>query len=247
MGGKPLSNCRIHVAYPIPAWRTKERSNWTMEKVENWVKNAGGKVVPKFDEQANCTHVVVDEAKWKNKTMVVQQTLQANENGQKIHIVSPEWLEDCLEQQKKGREKSFLWEVMDQTAEKEAKKLEKQNKKNGGRSSGDEGAEESEGGRAVSTAPKALIGEVFNEATDPFLGERDRRVLEAEAAGEERARKEREEIEAKAKEEARKVELQKRKERSELMKKTVKRGRGDVFYGKWNSAAATGLIQVLTK
>lgn len=186
------------------------------------MKNAGGKVLPKFDKTA--THVVVDEAKWKNRVMVVQNAL---ESGKKMHIVSPNWLEECLNEQKKSRERSFLWEVLDLAAEKE----EKGRKKKGGSKHGAgeaEGEEEEVGSRA----PQAMIGEVFVEATEPFLDEHARRVLEAEAAGEEKARKEREEAEARIKEQERKFEMQKRKERQDLMKKTAKKGGGEVFNSK---------------
>lgn len=218
---KPLSNCRIHIAYPIPGWRLKDK-DWSSQRVEGWVKNAGGKVLPKFDETA--THVVVDEAKWKNRVMVVQNAL---ESGKKMHIVSPDWLEECLNAQKKSRERSFSWEVLDQAAEKE----EKGRKKKGGSKNG-AGETEGEEGEIGSRAPQAMIGEVFVEATEPFLDERARRALEAEAAGEEKARREREEAEARIKEQERKVEMQKRKVRQDLMKKTAKKGRGEEFNSK---------------
>ena len=125
----------------------------------------------------------------------VQAALDANasnENGRKIHIVSPEWLETCLEEQKKCREGTYLWEKLDQVASGS-----KQKKR--GKSGGDD-MDAGENAGETRKAPQALLGEVFQESTEPFVEERDLRAYEAEIAGEAKARKEREEAEARIKE-----------------------------------------------
>ena len=225
MGGKVLNGCRIYIGFPIPAWKAKS-SDWSNAKVAGWVKTAGGTVQQQFNE-VTATHLVVDEKQWQNKTRAVQTALEANENGHKIHIVSPDWLENCLEEQRKCREGTYLWQKLDQVA---SSSKQKKRGKSGG--DDDEGADEGAGGMR-SKAPAALLGEVFQESTEPFVEERDLRAYEAEIAGEAKARKEREEAEARMKE-MEKIEAEKkRKERSEMMRKTVKRGRGDVFNGEY--------------
>jgi hypothetical protein len=224
--GKALNGCRIYIGFPIPAWKAKT-TDWSNAKVTSWVKNAGGSVQQQFDEHT-ATHLVVDEKQWQNKTRAVQTALQANEseNGRKIHIVSPDWLENCLEEQRKCREGTYLWEKLDQVASSSKQK------KRGNSGGDDENAGES-AGETRSKAPQALLGEVFQESTEPFVAERDLRAWEAEIAGEEKARKEREEAEAKIKE-LEKIEAEKkRKERAEMMRKTVKRGRGEAFNGEY--------------
>jgi hypothetical protein len=225
MVGKILNNCRICIGFPIPAWKAKT-SDWSIAKVTSWVKSAGGTVQQHFDG-ATATHLVVDEKQWQNKTRAVQSALEfnANESGRKIHIVSPNWLESCLEEQRKCREATYLWEKLDQVASSS-----KQRKR--GKSGGDD---EDSGENAGETrkAPQALLGEVFIESTEPFVEERDLRAYEAETAGEAKARKEREEAEARMKELERLEAEKKRKERAEMMRKTVKRGRGEIFNGEY--------------
>jgi hypothetical protein len=224
MGGKVLNGCRIYIGFPIPAWKAKT-ADWSNAKVTTWVKNAGGSVQQQFNEQT-ATHLVVDEKQWQNKTRAVQTALDANENGQKIHIVSPDWLENCLEEQRKCREGTYLWEKLDQVAS--SSKQKKRGK------SGDDGENAGEdAGEMRRPAPQALLGEVFQEATEPFVAERDLRAWEAEVAGEAKAKKEREEAEAKIKELEKLEAEKKRKERAEMMRKTVKRGKGEVFNGQY--------------
>ena len=218
MGGKVLNGCRICIGFPIPAWKAKT-NDWNNAKLTGWVKNAGGTIQQQFND-VTATHVVVDEKQWQNKTKTVQDALAANENGRRIHIVSPGWLESCLEEQRKCREGTYAWEKLDRVASSE-----KQKKR---RNSG--GAEGENAGR-MRRAPQDMLGEVFQESTEPFVEERDRRALEAELAGERKAKKEREEAETRIKEAEKITAEQRRKERAEMMRKTAKRGRGEVFNG----------------
>jgi hypothetical protein len=149
MGGKVLNGCRIYIGFPIPAWKAKT-ADWSNAKVTTWVKNAGGSVQQQFNEQT-ATHLVVDEKQWQNKTRAVQTALEANENGQKIHIVSPDWLENCLEEQRKCREGTYLWEKLDQVAS--SSKQKKRGK------SGDDGENAGENAGVIRRpAPQALRG-----------------------------------------------------------------------------------------
>jgi hypothetical protein len=183
-----------------------------------------------FDEH-NTTHLVVEEQVWKNRVRAVQLALEANDNGRKVYIVSPEWLDCCLEEQRKLREKNFMWEKMDQQAAKEDRK--KRGKQTGEGEHGGEGGNEDgvEGARSH----QAMLGEVLQEGTETYVGDHDRRVLEAEFADKQRIEKEREEIEARRKEQEKLAAEQQRKARSELMKKSVKGGNGEVFNGNVDS------------
>jgi hypothetical protein len=221
MGGKILSNCRVFAIIPR-TWNTK---SWTREKVEKWVKAAGGVLQKEFDEH-NTTHLVVEDQAWKNKVRCVQLALEANGNGGKIHIVSPDWLHTCLDEQRKCREGSYLWEKLEQEAAGEKRKKR-------GKQSGEGG--EAEGVDGVEGGPKsyqAMLGEVLQEGTEHYLADHDRRALEAEIVGKEKAEQEREEEEARRKEREKKAAEQQRKARADIMKKSVKKGRGEVFNGK---------------
>jgi hypothetical protein len=231
MGGKILSNCRIFVIIPR-TWGTK---GWTREKVEKWVKTAGGILQKEYDEQTT-THLVVEEQAWKNKVRHVQIALEANENGGKVHIVSPEWLHTCLTEQKKCREKTYLWEKTEQEAAGEKSK-------NRGKQSG-EGEEGVDIGDEGPKSHQAMLGEVLQEGTEDYLADHDRRALEAEIAGKKKAEQEREELEARRKEQEKKAAEQQRKARAEIMKKSVKKGRGEVFNGKIDDSRRLRLAEL---
>ena len=94
---KFYSNCRICVICP----RTSSARKWTKDQIEKWVKQAGGALHKEFDVQ-NTTHLVVEEQPWRNKTMAVQLALEANANGRKVCIVTPQWLDDCLVAARRG-------------------------------------------------------------------------------------------------------------------------------------------------
>ena len=217
---KILNGCRICVIIP----RTWSSKKWTKDQVEKWVKQAGGVLQKEFEE--NTTHLVVEEQLWKNKVMAVQLALEAKENGRKVYIVNPQWLDDCLTVQRKFREKEFLWARIDQAAAGDKRK------KRGKQAGEDEGGDGGEEGLGGAKSHQAMLGEVLQEGTEDYVGDHERRVLEAENAERQQAAKEREEIEAKRKEQEKQAAEQQRKERSELMKKLVKRGRGEVFNGK---------------
>lgn len=177
-----------------------------------------------FDEH-NTTHLVVEEQAWKNKVSYVQSALETNDSGRKVYIVTPEWLDDCLTAQRKYREKAYTWGKLDQEAATEQRK---QRGKRAGEGEGQAVGEDGEGG---SKSHQAMLGDVLQEGTEDYVGDHDRRVFEAEIAEIQKAEKEREEAEARRKEQEKEAEQQQRKARSELMKKSVKRGRGEVFYG----------------
>jgi hypothetical protein len=191
------------------------------------VKQAGGALHKEF-EKGKTTHLVVDEQLWKNKTMAVQLALEANEEGHKVYIVTPQWLEDCLTTQKKLREREFLWERIDQEA---AGDQRKKRGKQAGEGEGGEGGEDGEGGPK---SHQAMLGEVLQEGTEDYVGDHDRRVFEAETADRQRAEKEREELEAKRKEQEKQAAKEQRKAHSELMRKSAKKGRGEEFNGKFD-------------
>jgi hypothetical protein len=216
---KIFSNCRICVICP----RTLTAKKWTKEQIEKWVKQAGGALHKEFDPQ-NTTHLVVEEQLWRNKTMAVQLALEANDNGSKVCIVTPQWLDDCLVAQRKHREKEYLWERIDHEA---AGDQRKKRGKQAGEGEGEDGGEEAGGAKSH----QAMLGEVLQEGTEDYVADHDRRVFEAENAERQKAEKEREEIEARRKEQEKQATEEKRKAHRDLMKKSVKKGRGEDFNG----------------
>lgn len=215
MGGKPLNGCRILLIAP----RTYAHLNWPKDKVEAWVKNAGGALQKDFDEQTT-THVVAEEPAWKNQVRHVKLALEANENGAKVHIVTPDWLSACLSEQKKYRERPYLWEKLEQEAAGG-----KQKKRGAERGDGEEQEENDEVPRKTY---QAMLGEVLQEGTEEYIVGHDRRKYEAKMAGIQKAEREREEAEARRKAEEKEVLEQQRKQRAAEMKKTAKRGRGEI-------------------
>ncbi|KAM0706713.1 hypothetical protein Q7P35_006043 [Cladosporium inversicolor] len=215
---KILNGLKLCVISPR-TWSTKK---WTKDQIEKWVKQAGGTLQKEFDPQ-NTTHLVIEEQVWKNKTMAVQLAFEARANGRKVYIVTPEWLGDCLTVQRKFREKDYSWEKIDQDAAGDQRKK-------GGKQSGEgEGGEDAEDGVSGLRSHQAMLGEVLQEGTEDYVGDHDRRVFEAENAERQKIEKELMEIEARRKEQEKQAAKEKRKEHSDLMKKSVKRGRGEVF------------------
>ena len=218
---KIFNTCRICVIIP----RTASTKKWTKDQIEKWVKMAGGVLHKEFDPQTT-THLVVEEQLWKNRTMAVQLALEANDNGRKVYIVTPQWFDDCLVTQKKLKEKEFLWENIDQKAAGD------QRKKRGKQAGEGEGEEGGEDGVSGPKSHQAMLGEVLQEGTEDYVGDHDRRVFEAENAERQKAEKELQEIEARRKEKEKQAVEEKRKAHAELMKKSAKKGRGEVFNGK---------------
>lgn len=216
MGAKPLNKYNIVLDHPISSWTRKD--GWTKEKIPRWVTNAGGTVQPQFDE--NTTHLVADENAWRNKSKKVQLALAAIDEGRKVFIVSPDWLENCLHDQKKSRESAYLWEKLAPlTQSGKQKKRSKQAVEE----------DDVEGGRSH----QAMMKEVFDESTEKHLNEHDRKALEDQIAGEERVRKELEEAEAKRKAVEKEELEKKRREHAAVMRRTAKKGRGEEFMGKF--------------
>lgn len=83
--------------------------DWQDPKVKNWVKCARGKISfqPRLTEQT--THLVVAEKQWKDQTAIVQDAIKRNEQGQKIHILSHEWLDESLQSKAKRAESTHSW------------------------------------------------------------------------------------------------------------------------------------------
>lgn len=231
MGGKPLAKCYVLVVFPIGSW---DREKWSKEKVRAWLVSAGAKLQNEFVENVT-THVVVDEKAWKNQIRVVQEARAAKEDGQKVHIVSPDWLENALSGQKKVPVSTYLWEKLDKA--RGASKGKGKGKAKQKQFSENEDEEDSEAPRGHT----ALLGEILEESTNPFLSERDIRILEAERAGEEKVRRERVEAEERKKELERKALEQKSKERAAEMKRTRNKGRGKEFSGKSGTCLRVGI------
>lgn len=173
---------------------------WTRDKMSSWIENTGGTLHKTFADDT--THVVCEEKAWRNDVMAVQQ---AKERGKEVKIVSPSWLEDCLREQRKAKEGAYLWEKLAQGSKTTAS--------------------ENDGPRSV----PGLMGEVFTEATESYLSERDRRRLEAEAEGRERVRRELEAEEKQKQERAKRLEAEKKRQEALERKRAARKGRSENF------------------
>ncbi|TKA62256.1 hypothetical protein B0A55_11471, partial [Friedmanniomyces simplex] len=148
--------------------------SWTKSQLEKWIDHAKGRAISKFT--ANTTHVVCTEKAYRQQFGEVRAAIAARKKGERLHIVSPEWLAQTLSQQKRAKEGEFSWET----------RLEKVGRKGRGRGrkkqvssdteveSGDE--EEGVAVKGPKTA-SGLLAEAFQEHTEQFVSEGERRAL----------------------------------------------------------------------
>lgn len=211
-----LKSASIFVVFPLSSLGP----NFTKDKVAGWLKAAGSNLQPAFDDDT--THVVCEEKAWRNEVMAVQRAKEKNAekgNGKDgVKIVSPNWLDDTLREQRKFKEGAYLWEKLD----KGGAGLGTMTGKSGETAGGDE---EEQGPRSI----PGLMGEVFNEATESYLSERDRIRLEVEAETTERIRREREAEEKQRQEHLRRIEADKKRAEQVERRRAARKGRNEVF------------------
>ena len=183
--------------------------DWTPSILYKWISNAGGHLESKITDQT--THLVVHDKAWKNMAEMVKKGLQLNkEEGRDIKIVSYDWLEDSICNKTRKKEGPYRWEKLDRA------RLEREDRKGKG--------------KAVE-GPKGHVGlmaEVFQESTEMFVDEKDRRRMERLAEEQRRVRREMEAEEKREREEARKEE---RRKQAKLFGKGAKKARNEIFSG----------------
>lgn len=165
------------------------------------------------------------EKTWKAQPNAIKAALAANEKlngspagssessggGKKaVKIVSPDWLEDAVEQQRKPKEGAYSWERSDRAALELGKKADKAAAK---------AEKEAMGPRST----QGLMAEVLQESTAQHISEAEKRQLEKELQRrrEEAAREVREKEEEKRRE----------KEQAAVFRRGAKKARNEVFSG----------------
>lgn len=201
----PLKGTVITVLPDIEQFKAR---GWSKENVAKWITGAGGRPLTKVTDET--THLVCSDKQYRQHA----ETL-AERYTQPIKIVSPDWLEDALDHQRKPAEGSYLWakvgKATKHAAEKARRALER----------ADEDAT-----RPQST--QGMVSDLFNESTEQFVDEGTRAKIAKDAEKQrkediEQARQEREEKEA-----------EKRKRREEVkavFAKGAKKARNEIFSG----------------
>ncbi|KAI7568127.1 hypothetical protein KC316_g12356, partial [Hortaea werneckii] len=222
MGGF-LKGTNIIIIQPL--FQTKEHKQWTPENIAKWIKQAHGQTSSKFLEGIT-THIVCSETTWRNKPVIVQAALAANEkaetsgSGRKpVKIVSPDWLQDTLlGAHKPSSDGAYSWlklaklqEAQEARVERIVERAERELEK------GSSGKGRGGGGRQQ----QSMMAEVLQDATDPYLGEDDRAELERQAQMERKEEMRRKVQEGIAKE--------REKEQAAIARKAAKKARNAVF------------------
>ena len=214
MGTGSLRNCRIAIIWPIEQYAAR---SWNRDNFEKWTKNAGGRLYPKFTDDT--THLVISEKVWKQQGQPVQQAFEARERGRHIKIISPDWLQDCLESQLKRPEGPYSWEKLDKAAMQEAKKLEKETARIEKQMTGPQ-------------TTSGLMKEVFQQETERHVDPREKERMEREIEEQRRVQRQMAEEEAKkAMDEKKEAIERKKKEQAALFRKGAKKARNEIFSG----------------
>ena len=100
MAGKILQNCRIAASGNF-------RSDWTPQKMKNWIENAGGTFHSHLKDDT--THLLVTKDGWQSQNAMVLKALETKTNGQDIKILCFTWLDNSLWKKRKASEKSYIW------------------------------------------------------------------------------------------------------------------------------------------
>ncbi|KAK3672370.1 hypothetical protein LTR78_007677 [Recurvomyces mirabilis] len=142
-----LKGTKITVIFPAV-----EDPKWTKERVTNWIAVAGGKLMTKFTDST--THLVCSERTWRNQSGVVKQAADKVKKGERIFIVSGDWLRDTLFNQKRAREGIYSFVKADKAAASVRRQLRQQAQDGGSREGSQENNEQ-----FVSEAEKKKIEE----------------------------------------------------------------------------------------
>jgi hypothetical protein len=189
---------------------------WAPSSVKKWVDFAGGHVSfkPKVTEET--THVVLTEKEWQGQSPFVQDVIEVKNGGQNIHIVSWEWLEECLEKRAKRSETRFSWESMDKksikASDQEAKRLSKMEKQ--------------------PRTTQGLMAQTFLQTTEAYITDHDRKKIAQQQEKDEQARQEAEE----EKRQQFKIHRERMSvpEQAAIFQKSAKRARVEILSGEWS-------------
>ncbi|KAK3619163.1 hypothetical protein LTR56_024218 [Elasticomyces elasticus] len=217
-----LRNTTIALIHPLEY----ADAGWTKDKLVAWIKTAKGNPTTHFTKKT--THVICTATAYKNGVGEVGSAKAARAKGERVHIVSPEWLQETLMQQKKMSEAGFSWE-----------KAPGMNRRGGGGRKkkvveveevevGDEDGEVEE----VVSKPqnvKGMMVEGFLDHTQQFLSEGDRRKIKEQMAREKEMAKLAEiQIERDRREEANRLRRE-RAEKEAVFRRGAKKGRNEIF------------------
>ncbi|KAK0897536.1 hypothetical protein LTR91_022544 [Friedmanniomyces endolithicus] len=206
-----LKNTTITLIQPLEVYDPK----WTKASLDRWIGHAKGRAITKFT--SNTTHVVCTEKAYQQQTGDIRAAVAARKKGERFHVVSPEWLAETLSQQKRAKESEFSWEKLAKSSGGRGRKKKK-------KSSSDVEDEEEE---AVVKRPKTaggLLREVFQEHTELFVSEGERRALKGVFEREEEVKRQ-----AVFAEERERKEMRAKAEKEAVFRKGAKKARNEIF------------------
>ena len=198
MGGRSRALAKCHI---VIAGSYKE---YPAAKVSGWIANLGGSVQTRPNE--NTTHVVASVNAWNRKDASIQKAQELNEERATrdvIKIVSFDWLVDCADNKTKKREGPYLCEKLYVSASKRDAAKKRQEGADGKEKKGHVG----------------MMAEVFQESTEGFVDDRERKRVEKQIETEKRVREEME----------REERDDQRKKTAELFGKGAKKARNEIF------------------
>jgi len=221
-----LKNTTITLIQPLEVYDPK----WTKASLDRWIGHAKGRAITKFT--SNTTHVVCTEKAYQQQTGDVRAAIAARKKGERFHIVSPEWLAQTLSQQKRAKESEFSWEKLAKSSSGRGRKKKK-------KSSSDVEDEEEEA--AVKKWPKTaggLLREVFQEHTEQFVSEGEKRALRGVIEREEEVKRQ-----AVLAEERERKEMRAKAEKEAVFRKGAKKARNEIFSGTLPQLFQIALLQ----
>ncbi|KAK5745758.1 hypothetical protein LTR17_001260 [Elasticomyces elasticus] len=217
-----LRNTTITLIHPLEY----PDASWTKDKIVAWIKSAKGNPITHFTNKT--THVICTASAYKNGVGEVGRAKAARSKGERVHIVSPEWLAKTLHAQSKVGEAGFSWE-----------KAPGMNRRGGGGRKKKvveveevEDEDDGEVEEVVRKPPqnvKGMMVEGFLDHTQQFLSEGDRRKIKDQMAREkEMARLTEMQVEKDRREEASRLRRE-RAEKEAVFRRGAKKGRNEIF------------------
>ncbi|KAK4896059.1 hypothetical protein LTR27_005916 [Elasticomyces elasticus] len=218
-----LRNTTIALIHPLEY----ADASWTKDKLVAWIKTAKGNPTTHFTKKT--THVICTATAYKNGVGEVGAAKAARAKGERVHIVSPVWLEETLMQQKKAGEAGFSWE-----------KAPGMNRRGGGggikkkKAVEVEEVEDDEDGEVEEVVMKpqnvkGMMVEGFLDHTQQFMSEGDRRKIKEQMTREkEMARLAEMQVGKDRREEANRLRRE-RAEKEAVFRRGAKKGRNEIF------------------
>ncbi|KAK5114153.1 hypothetical protein LTR62_002723 [Meristemomyces frigidus] len=203
-----LKNMKITVIFPC-----HDDQNFTKDKVTRWISNAGGKYLTKFTDTT--THLVCSERTFQAGHSDVRQAHEKVKKGERIYIVSGEWLRVTLMNQKRAKEAEYSFVRVDKAAASVRQKVVQERE---AREKGELGEEEEAGPQSV----KGLLRHAFVDHTKQFVTEADRKRVEARL---QREKAERDEVRKQKEQEERRAKA----EQAALFRRGAKKAKNEIF------------------